>query len=142
MEFHQIKTSKTKTEIFMQIMLIISRVMKDISNNNFGQDPNNITEHQEIFSKFIKNNNLLLNPSEMSRKKTDLLKVAHLPGKDIKRLVTLQDLPKIIQTAKGDKDQIFRIITKYKSKLQNIDIGPISIIIYCFIRNLNLFSLD
>ena len=126
MEFQQIKTSKTKTEIFMQIMLIISRVMKDIVDNKFGRNPNEISYHNKIFKKFLKINNLGLNSKELIRKKKDLLMVAHLPGRDIERLVNLPDLPEVMKTAKGDKDLILNIIHQYKGNLQNIDIGPIS----------------
>jgi hypothetical protein len=128
MNFHQIKKSKTKTEVFIQLMLIIS---KSVDNLNNKQDVKKSLQDEEVIDRktgLFRSKKNIFNSTKMEAKKEALWKAGNLN----KELFTMwKNMNKTTRNkiVKEEEEKIYKIVNEYKSYLLNIDITSIGSIL-------------
>lgn len=119
--FRQIKSSKIKTEIFIQLMLIISKTIEDIKHG-LPRPPNRSLDHDS--GAHSQSTDKARGRSINSRQREALRIAGHLKRSlhDDKKARKRESIEKTIHDEQG---RIYGIVEKHQADLQNIDISSI-----------------
>ena len=123
MNFRQIKKSKTKTEIFIQLMLIISKSMDNIIKNKDFPN-NNIQDSVSVEEDMIEKIGHKLNSSMNTKQREALIIAGNLKKRLFKKRMSLKR-SSTIKTLRKEENNINEIVSQYQNNLKNINITSI-----------------